>query len=400
MKLFKCQNCGQMLYFENGWCESCGRRLGYLPDIGLLSSVVEDGASWIAAANPDFRYRFCANWEAYACNWMVPAKGQQAFCIACQHNRKIPDISDPENHRLWQKLEDAKRRLFYSLIKLRLPMPTDASGDSEPLAFQFLGETDEKPGQKVMTGHDNGVITISLAEADDAEREKTRTQMGEPYRTLLGHFRHEVGHHYWDTLVRDGGRLEECRAVFGDDAQDYAQALERHYHEGPPADWQKSFVSAYATAHPWEDFAETWAHYLHIVDTLEMASAFGIRIEPAIDPTGDYAAWLDVDPYGSGSMPELIELWTPFVVAMNCIGPTAWSHLGSPVALPPSAAGTATVPFVPSSAGPRIGGTTSPLASRLPSPLRPWSDSMRPRAAMPHQARRQPVASADNAARW
>src|SRR5579863_744870 len=181
MRLFKCQSCGQMLYFENSWCESCGRRLGYLPDIGLLSSVEEDGVSWIAAANPDFPYRFCANWEAYACNWMVPAKGSQAFCVACQHNWQIPDISEPENHRLWQKLEVAKRRLFYSLIKLRLPMPTEASGDSEPLAFQFLADSDEP----VITGHDNGVITISLAEANDAERERTRTRMGERYRTLL-----------------------------------------------------------------------------------------------------------------------------------------------------------------------------------------------------------------------
>ena len=118
-----------------------------------------------------------------------------------------------------------------------------------------------------MTGHDNGLVTIALAEADDAYREQSRVAMHEPYRTLLGHFRHETGHYFWDRLVRDRGRLEACRAMFGDDRQDYGQALQAYYDNGAPADWQSRFVSMYATSHPWEDFAETWAHYLHIVDT-------------------------------------------------------------------------------------------------------------------------------------
>lgn len=323
MKLFKCQNCGQMLYFENGWCESCGRRLGYLPDIGLLSAVVEDGSSWIAAAHPDLPYRFCSNWEANACNWMVPANGAQAFCTACQHNRTIPDISDPENHRLWQKLEIAKRRLFYSLIKLRLPMPTEASGDSEPLAFQFLAQPDDPDqdaAEPVMTGHDNGVITISLAEADDAERERARTQMGEPYRTLLGHFRHEVGHFYWDKLVRDGGMLDSFRALFGDEREDYQQALERHYAKGPNnSSWQQGFVSSYATSHPWEDWAETWAHYLHIVDTLEMAAAFGIKVSPEITDDPDLEADIDFDPHRVHGIDTLVEAWLPLAYAVNSL---------------------------------------------------------------------------------
>ena len=105
--------------------------------------------------------------------------------------------------------------------------------------------------------------------------------MGEPYRTLLGHFRHEVGHYYWDLLVRDGGRLEACRAVFGDDREDYGEALKRHYAEGAPADWQANFVSAYATTHAWEDFAETWAHYLHMVDSArDRRPSFGLEVEP------------------------------------------------------------------------------------------------------------------------
>jgi hypothetical protein len=306
-----------MLYFENSWCESCSRRLGYLPDIGLLSSVEEDGVFWIAAANPDFPYRFCANWEAYACNWMVPARGSQAFCPACRHNRQIPDISEPENHRLWQKLEVAKRRLFYSLIKLRLPLPTEGSGDPEPLVFQFLTDSDGP----VITGHDNGVITISLAEANDAERERTRALMGERYRTLLGHFRHEVGHYYWDKLVRDGGMVESFRALFGDEREDYQEALDRHYAEGPDNDcaWQQGFVSSYATSHPWEDWAETWAHYLHIVDTLEMAAAFGIKVRPDVSDDPDLEIEIDFDPHHVRHLSTLIEAWLPLSYAVNSL---------------------------------------------------------------------------------
>jgi hypothetical protein len=130
--------------------------------------------------------------------------------------------------------------------------------------------------------------------------------LAEPYRSLLGHFRHEVGHHYWDLLVRDGGKLEQCRAVFGDDSQDYDAAIKRYYEQGAPADWPEHFVSAYATSHPWEDFAETWAHYLHIVDTLETASAFGVRIAPSVDREGAHFAKLDFDPCVVGAIDEIV----------------------------------------------------------------------------------------------
>ena len=178
-------------------------------------------------------------------------------------------------------MEEAKRRLIYSLIKLKLPTPSLASGEQEPLVFDFLADAPEQK-VKILTGHDDGIITISLAEADDAAREKLRTSLHEPYRTLLGHFRHEVGHFYWDKLVRDGGQLESCRAVFGDETPDYNEALQRYYQNGPAPNWRENYVSAYATMHPWEDFAETWAHYLHIVDTLEMAYAFNISVSPRV----------------------------------------------------------------------------------------------------------------------
>ena len=217
----------------------------------------------------------------------MSADSVATLCFACRHNHTIPDLSVAQNLQRWQRMEAAKHHLFYSLLRLRLPLENRIDDPEHGLAFDFLADSPDPTGPKVMTGHDNGLITIALVEADDAERERRRTQMHEPYRSLLGHFRHEVGHYFWDVLIRDGGRLEECRAVFGDDSQDYDAALQAHYQNGAPADWQEHFVSQYASTHPWEDWAETWAHYLHIVDTLEMASAFGITRQAPADPGRD-----------------------------------------------------------------------------------------------------------------
>jgi hypothetical protein len=323
MKLFKCQHCGQLLSFENTICERCSHKLGYLPEPNALSALQPEGNAWRALAEPSRPYRFCANAAHDVCNWLLPVDGPDAYCLACRHNRTVPDLSQTQNLLPWRKLEAAKHRLFYSLLRLKLPIETRTE-NPEGLAFDFLADQPAQSGPKVMTGHDNGLITIALAEADDAEREKRRTAMGEPYRTLLGHFRHEVGHYYWDRLVRDESRLDQCRAVFGDDSQDYDQALQRHYGSGPPANWQDRFISAYATTHPWEDFAETWAHYLHIVDTLEMAGSFGVRVEPSLDQSGALQAAIDFDPYRAGDIQPLIEAWLPLTFALNglnrCMG--------------------------------------------------------------------------------
>jgi hypothetical protein len=318
MKLYKCQICEQVLYFENMRCERCQHRLGYLPGRNILTAAEPEDEHWIAAAEPAARFRFCKNWEQGVCNWMVDAGDEEEFCLCCRHNRTIPDIAVPENRQRWQKIEEAKRRLFYTLIKLKLPCPTLKSGDPEPLVFDFLADVPGS-GTKVLTGHDEGVITIALAEADDAERERRRASMREPYRTLLGHFRHEVGHYYWDKLVRDTGKLESFRALFGDDSEDYAAALQRHYEEGAPANWRENFVSAYATMHAWEDWAETWAHYLHIVDTLEMASAFGITIKPEVAEGPELAAEIDFDPHRVRRIQTLVDAWLPLTYAANSL---------------------------------------------------------------------------------
>jgi hypothetical protein len=320
MKLFECQACGQLLYFENTRCESCGRRLGFLSWTQEVTALEPAGDGWRSLAEPQGSFRFCANAEHDVCNWLIPADSPDIYCTACRHNRVIPDLSLPDNVERWRRLEVAKHRLFYSLLRLKLPVAA-RSEDPRGLTFEFLADPAEPTPQspRVLTGHDNGLITINIAEADDAERERRRHAMGEPYRTLLGHFRHEVGHYYWNVLIENDSSIEPFRQVFGDERRDYAAALQAHYANGPPDDWQSRFVSAYASAHPWEDWAETWAHYVHIVDTLETASVFGLRVRPSIRRGHEIAAAIEFDPYEEPDLNKLIAAWLPLTFAVNSL---------------------------------------------------------------------------------
>ena len=231
---------------------------------------------------------------------------------------RSPISPSPGNQNLWRLIEIAKHRLFYTLLELKLPLITRAEDPDEGLVFEFMA--DESPSKKVLTGHDEGRITLSIAEADDAEREKRRKAMGEPYRTLLGHFRHEIGHYYWDRLVRDSPALEACRAVFGDDREDYNAALKKHYSEGVPPDWRERYVSAYATTHAWEDFAETWAHYLHIFDSLDTAEAFGMATHPrGIAQAKELSTEFDLDPEQADSIVPMMKAWVPLTFALNAL---------------------------------------------------------------------------------
>ncbi len=322
MKLFECGSCGQPLYFENDRCESCGHRLGYLcetMELVPLDPAPEEAGLWAVAGSADRRYRFCANAERGVCNWLVDPRDAEPFCRACRHNHTIPALADLENLRRWRLIEQAKHRLFYSLILLGLPLKTRAEDPAEGLAFDFLADGVSSP-RKVMTGHDHGLVTLSIAEADDVERERRRHSMGEAYRTLLGHFRHEIGHYYWDRLVRDHPTaLARYREIFGDERQDYETALARHYGQGAPQDWRERFVSAYASAHPWEDFAETFAHYLHIVDTLETASGFGLSVRPKIAHRAEISAEIDFDPSRIGRIEDMMREWLPLTFAVNSL---------------------------------------------------------------------------------
>ena len=271
MKLFTCPHCAGRLYFENSLCLACQGAVLYEPIRAAF--VPAEGAM------P------CANADACGCNWTGEARFG-GFCLACALNRTIPDLSIEGNRERWAGVERAKRRVVYALLSFDLPVgPKSAPDDETGLAFDFLADAQGQGpgGERILTGHDNGLITLNVAEADSPARERMRVEMGEQYRTVLGHFRHELGHYYWDRLIRDDpARLDAFRALFGDDRADYEQALRRHYAQGPRPDWPEHCISAYAASHPWEDWAETWAHYLHIADTLEMAAAFRIPLD-AVD---------------------------------------------------------------------------------------------------------------------
>jgi len=327
MKLFQCQNCEQLLYFENTICEKCGHELGFdATQQTLLTLTPAQDNLWFAAAAPATAYRYCANAQYDTCNWIVPADAANSFCLACQLNSTIPDLSQPTNLERWKKIETAKHRLVYSLLRLGLPLFTTATDNEYPLLFEFLADSTDEAGeaQKVTTGHANGVITMNIAEADDANRERIRQSLAEPYRTLLGHFRHEIAHYYWMHFAQSQTWLEEFRQCFGDERAEYGEALERHYattstDDEQDSEWQETFISAYAQAHPWEDWAETWAHYLHIVDTLETAYTFGIQIHPLGNHDEMLSTDMTFDAYQQDDFERLINAWFPVTIAMNSL---------------------------------------------------------------------------------
>ncbi|WP_311182744.1 zinc-binding metallopeptidase family protein [Hymenobacter volaticus] len=290
MKLFNCTHCAQLVYFENDFCERCAYPLGLnVEQQQIVALERHDEQLFTQYGQADgATYTYCANHAYHACNWLVPTASNQPFCRACVLNHTIPKLSVPEHITRWQALEKGKHRLVFSLLQLGLPIISKTENPETGLAFDFLADPKNPEAEKVMTGHDNGLITINIKEADDVAREMARKNMDEVYRTVLGHFRHEVGHYYWDRLVADSPTLlDECRQLFGDDRADYGEALKHHYAEGPPINWRQHFISAYATTHPWEDWAETWAHYLHIIDTLQTASAFSLRVRPQASSIAD-----------------------------------------------------------------------------------------------------------------
>jgi hypothetical protein len=327
MKTFNCV-CGELIFFENVSCVVCGRELGFLPDVLSLSSLepVEEGLFKASNSQGAAKvYKKCQNYaQESVCNWMMPVAREESgpkdetFCASCRLNQTIPDLSRERNRWLWLRMETAKRRLVYSLLSFKLPLAGKQDDPEKGLAFAFLEDQAKPDGsvEKVMTGHADGLITLNIAEADDSVREKIRHEMGEPLRTLLGHFRHEIGHYYWDRLVLGSKFIDRFRELFGNEQDDYDQALKRYYANGAPADWQENYISAYATAHPWEDWAETWAHFVHIQDTLEVANDFGlvgkaVRLDPK---TAGRKPWLASQQL---TFEGIIGAWAELSIALN-----------------------------------------------------------------------------------
>lgn len=320
MKSFHCDSCGMMVFFQNDRCVKCSHALGFLPDVLDLSALETNSKKQTRAISSLAKnriYRHCANENPFqVCNWMVPENDANTFCVACRLNDIVPNLADPKNVERWTKLELAKRRCVYTFLKLGLPLEAPANGNYKSLRFRFLQDEENAP---VKTGHENGVITINIAEADEDEREHRRLDLHEPYRTLVGHIRHESGHYYWDRLIANSADLKRFRELFGDETLDYSTALKNYYQQGPPADWPNRTVTAYAGSHPWEDWAETWAHYLHIMDTLETAASFGVSVDPdnaanGTEKTGGTIAFdqrMDFE--------QLMRSWTPLTCALNSI---------------------------------------------------------------------------------
>lgn len=280
MKTYSCA-CGNPLYFENTTCLKCWHEVGFDPaalEMRRLDEVTT--------------LKRCANGAAHlqACNWLVPKEGDEAYCVSCRLSHLIPNLSSPNTLQLWVKMEMAKRRAMFSMLSLGLPLQPlpdpqalgalNDKGQVVPLAlsYQILQPLPDAP---VVTGHGAGMITLNLEEADDAIRESNRLSLNEPYRTLLGHFRHEIGHYYWSMWFENDPKRDEVlgafRELFGDERLSYADALQGYYRDGPRPGWRDSCISAYSTMHPWEDWAETWAHYLHMVDALESFESLGLR---------------------------------------------------------------------------------------------------------------------------
>jgi hypothetical protein len=308
MRRYFCPHCVNEVYFDNTACVKCKSTLGYLCSIdGFHASTVPSQSN----SSVD---HYCANRDLIGCNWIVEQDESLQFCISCRHTLVIPDLSAAPNVERWARLERAKRLLFYGLQKFHLPLDPRDDKLSRGLRFELKSDPLPVAGQetKTLTGHEGGLITINIMEADDDVRERHRVAMGEPYRTLIGHFRHEVGHYYWDRLVAEAGQIDAFRAMFGDERIAYTEALQRHYQNGAPLGWEALYVSSYASSHPWEDFAETWAHYFHIVDGLETAQSYAIG-SPAVNTQAN------ISPYEWRDFDILIKAWVPLTIAMNAM---------------------------------------------------------------------------------
>jgi hypothetical protein len=287
VKTFHCTACQALIFFENTRCLNCGRVLAFIPErTSMVTLNPADDGQWRSVEPNDTEkaYRLCANYTDHAvCNWAIPAESPETLCRSCSLTHTIPDLGIAGSQEAWTKLETAKRRLLYALLSLELPLSGKSPESQKGLEFRFLSDSVTVNGDRarVLTGHDDGLITINVAEADDVYRETMRQHQHEPYRTLLGHFRHEIGHYYWDVLISQSEKLERFRQLFGDERLDYQEALKLHYNSGAPPNWEENFISAYATTHPWEDWAESWAHVMHMVDALETSYAVGLSVRPA-----------------------------------------------------------------------------------------------------------------------
>ena len=318
MRSFACFHCGQLLFFENSHCLRCGAALGFVPSRLQLCAVdfVRGSSYRVAGCAEGQLYRRCARAQLAACNWLVE-DGQAELCESCRLTELAPTLRHDGDLAAFAKAEAAKRRLVYQLLDLRLPIVSREQDEKLGLSFVLGFRSEAEP---FMTGHINGVISMDLTECDNVHRERLRAEFGEPYRTLLGHFRHEIGHYYWNVLVLNTPEHARFREHFGDERANYAAALERNYQGPQSGDSSQQHVSAYAASHPWEDWAETFAHYLHIRDTLQTAAHFGLHVSPSaptIPPAGGKLSARATEEIAQRDFGAVIAEWLPLTYAFN-----------------------------------------------------------------------------------
>ena len=346
MKTFRC-SCEdrQILFFESKFCVACERTVGVDDTFNKVEPYNLDKKSgyYFKVNQEKVPYQKCNNNSKYqACNGMVnmntfvpvPDDEDEVLCFACRFNETIPDLSVIEHIPLWKTMEIAKRRAIYTLKALSLPLENTLQNKESGLSFDFITDRNVKDHftsklkdqDIVYTGHDDGHITINLAEADEVARSNTKLAMSEKYRTLLGHFRHELGHYYFDKLIIGSPEKHAlCKKYFGDDELDYSEALEKYYKDGSPENWRDDFISQYATMHPYEDWAETWAHYMHIMDTLETAKNFNITGSTTgrSDDKEDVGnLHLPQDSYffsSQTSITSILDTWMDFAIILNSL---------------------------------------------------------------------------------
>lgn len=295
----RCPTCRTFAFLETQECDRCGDSIGYhYPSLSFVPAP--EGGTEIDGT----RWRRCANWP-WQCNWLVSSEDESARCFSCRLTRRSPEADDTIALEKLAEAGVAKRRLLVQLLELGLPIVPFHEQEGG-LAFDLLSS---RSGAPVVIGHADGVITIDLAESLDAHREALRVRLGEPYRTMLGHFRHEVGHYYQQVLIAAEPLLGECRGIFGDERASYADAIERHYEFGAPGDWAANYISEYATMHPWEDFAETFAHYLHITGTLATAAAAGVTRQSELVDDLLVADVVPVDDYSGLGIDRVLADW-------------------------------------------------------------------------------------------
>ena len=345
MKSFQCSVCGQVLFFDNSRCLRCASELGYEATSGNLDVIVPVGESsspselTFGGSDGDAtRYRHCANRTLATCNWLLAVDDPEDLCTSCRLTTVRPNDAEIDALAEFAEAEAAKRRLIHQLNGLGLDIVSKEDDPERGVAFEFRSSSAED----VMTGHDGGVITLDLSESDDAHREQVRQDLGEPYRTVLGHLRHEIGHYYWPRLVVDAGHTDDFRSLFGDETLSYQEALDTHYGEsdGPTnttggtgdAAWVNTHVSEYATMHPWEDWAETFAHYLHIRAGLDTANSFGFVLgEPAL--TASREALADVT---GASVGPMVQAWLGTTLVMNAMSRSLGTGNHYPFVLSPT----------------------------------------------------------------